>query len=90
MKYYDLDREEKKILADYEAGKLRPATGAKRKAKVYQQVARLTLAKTKNINIRLPERDLLKLKSKAAYEGIPYQTLVASILHRTIQVQLSD
>jgi len=40
------------------------------------------LGKTKNINIRLSHKDLLKLKSRAVASGIPYQTLVASVLHR--------
>jgi predicted DNA binding CopG/RHH family protein len=39
--------------------------------------------KTKNINIRISERDLYKLKAKAIEEGIPYQTLASSILHKS-------
>lgn len=45
--------------------------------------AKATLNKTRNINIRLSERDLYKLKAKAIEEGIPYQTLASSILHKS-------
>lgn len=44
--------------------------------------AKATLNKTRNINIRLSERDLYKLKAKAIEEGMPYQTLASSILHK--------
>jgi predicted DNA binding CopG/RHH family protein len=47
-----------------------------------QEIARNTLNKTRNINIRLTERDLYRLKAKAIEEGIPYQTLASSILHK--------
>ncbi len=48
-----------------------------------QSAAKATLNKTRNINIRLSERDLYKLKAKAIEEGIPYQTLASSILHKS-------
>lgn len=51
--------------------------------KELHQIAKNTLNKTRNINIRLTERDLNRLKAKAIEEGIPYQTLAASILHKT-------
>ncbi len=82
MKYYDLDQEELEILKAIEEGKVHPVAdqaGVKRRL---EEAARNTLNKTKNINIRLSERTLARLKAKAAAEGIPYQTLVASILHR--------
>ncbi|HSX02582.1 MAG TPA: hypothetical protein VLI05_04710 [Candidatus Saccharimonadia bacterium] len=50
--------------------------------KALQQYAKNTLNKTKNINIRLSERDLYRLRAKAIEEGIPYQTLASSILHK--------
>ena len=46
--------------------------------------AKNSLAKKKTISLRLPERDLRKLKAKAAQEGMPYQTLITSILHKNI------
>jgi predicted DNA binding CopG/RHH family protein len=61
--------------------------GSKR-AKVEQALDKAR--KTKNINIRINEHDLAVLKSKAASEGIPYQTLISSILHKFVSDRLVD
>lgn len=82
MKYFDLDDEERQILSDFEKDNLKSVGNISQQKRKYQKYALQTLAKTKNINIRLSEKALLKLKSKAASQGIPYQTLAASILHR--------
>ncbi|MCL5675521.1 MAG: hypothetical protein M1120_00140 [Patescibacteria group bacterium] len=82
MKYFDLDQEEKEILQALEKGKLKSAGNIAKVKKQYEQYARETLAKTKNINIRLSQKDLLKLKAKAVELGLPYQTLIASALHQ--------
>lgn len=82
MKYYNLDKEEKLIEADFEAGNYRSVRDADSAISKYQSFARNTLEKTKNINIRLSEKDLLKIKARAASLGLPYQTLVSSVLHR--------
>lgn len=81
-KYYELDPEEEEILKAFEEGKLVRVKNFEEEKKRFQQIARNTLNKTRNINIRLTERDLAKLKRKAAEEGIPYQTLASSILHK--------
>ncbi len=82
MKYLILDEEEEQIVKDFEAGKLVRSKDFEKQKKLFQEYARNALNKTKNINLRLTERDLNKLKSKAIEEGIPYQTLAASILHK--------
>ena len=46
--------------------------------------------KTKNINIRITEGDLARLKKRAEEEGVPYQTLVSSVLHRYVSDRLVD
>jgi predicted DNA binding CopG/RHH family protein len=46
--------------------------------------------KTKNINIRISEPDLTRLKKKAEEEGVPYQTLISSVLHKYITDRLVD
>jgi predicted DNA binding CopG/RHH family protein len=46
--------------------------------------------KNKNINIRISEYDIAKLKEKSLYEGIPYQTLISSIIHKYIMGKLVD
>jgi predicted DNA binding CopG/RHH family protein len=82
MKYYELTSEEKQILEDFEKDKFAEVKDSKKKAKLYKKYAKNTLSKTKNINIRLSEKVLAKLKAKAARQGIPYQTLASSVLHR--------
>ena len=82
MKYYELTKEEQEILDAVEAGKLTPVENQERAKKDLIEAARNTLNKTKNINIRLSERDLIRLKRKATEEGLPYQTLASSILHK--------
>jgi predicted DNA binding CopG/RHH family protein len=46
--------------------------------------------KTKNINIRISEYDLEKLREKSAVEGLPYQTLLSSIIHKYVSDQLVE
>ena len=82
MKYYELTKEEQEILDAVEKGKFVSVPNFEEEKKRFREIARNTLNKTKNINIRLSERDLSRLKRKAAEEGIPYQTLVSSILHK--------
>jgi predicted DNA binding CopG/RHH family protein len=81
-KFYELDSDEEEILKAFEEGKLVRVKNFVKEKKEAIEAAKNTLSKTKNINIRLSEKDLNKLKAKAAREGIPYQTLAASILHR--------
>lgn len=82
MKYVVLTDEEEQILKAVEAGEFVSVSNLEEEKKRYQQIAKNTLNKTKNINIRLSERDVDKLKVKAVEVGIPYQTLVSSVLHR--------
>lgn len=82
MKLYQLDPEEEEILKAFEKGKLVRSKNFDEEKKLLEEAAKNTLNKTRNINIRLSERDLYKLKAKAVREGIPYQTLASSILHK--------
>jgi predicted DNA binding CopG/RHH family protein len=82
MKYYDIDKNEEQILTDFDEGKLKSVKGSGELKKKFTVYAKRTLGKAKNINIRLTEKDILKLKAKAVADGMPYQTLAASILHR--------
>ena len=83
-RYYsiDLDDEEREMLEAYEKSELKDIPDFDAEKKRLRQIAKNTLNKTRNINIRLSERDLYKLKAKAVEEGIPYQTLATSILHK--------
>ena len=73
-----LDNEELKILDAYEKGKLngKPVSAAMILA------AKETMKKNKNINIRISENDLQSIKLLAAKEGMPYQTLIGSLIHK--------
>lgn len=87
FKNLKLDPEEQEINDAIESGKLRPVPVSTREKKRLQDIARFTLEKTRNINIRLSERDVLRLKAKAMEEGLPYQTLAASLLHKYVLTQ---
>ena len=73
-----LDDYENEILEAYESGKLMPSQSKTD----FQTIAKNTLKKNRKINIRISENDLSALQRKAAREGIPYQTLIGSILHK--------
>ncbi len=87
MKYYELDTLEEEILRDFESGKMKPVTGASKTKKLYQSYASAMFQKAKNINIRLSEHDLLRLKARAFEEGIPYQTYLTSLIHKHLKVR---
>lgn len=79
----DLDEEERALYEAVENGEFVPVANQKEEIAKAMNAAKATLNKTRNINIRLSERDLYKLKAKAIEEGIPYQTLASSILHKS-------
>jgi predicted DNA binding CopG/RHH family protein len=81
-----LDQEEKEITRAVESGKVRTAADFQKSKKLYQTYAGNTLEKSKNINIRISERDLARLKAKAIEDGVPYQTLVGSLIHKFTNV----
>lgn len=89
MKNYKLDEEELQILRDVEAGKYKSVDNLKEEIKRARQAAKNTLQKTKNINIRLPERDIQKLKVKAAENNLPYQTLISMLLRQYTKGEIS-
>lgn len=84
MKYVVLTDEETKLLDAIEKGEFVSVKNFDQVKKDAVAAAKNTLNKTKNINIRLSEKDLQKVKVKAAEDGIPYQTLVSSIIHRFV------
>ncbi len=85
-----LSKEEKELLNSYEKGEWRSIKDFEKKKLEYQRIAKNTSAKIKRINIRLTEKDLANLKAKSLEEGMPYQTLVASIIHKYISGKFKD
>ncbi|MBI1961199.1 MAG: antitoxin [Parcubacteria group bacterium] len=82
-KYYEsLDAEEKELLDAYNKGEFKSVPNLEEEKQKLVAAARATMAKKRNINIRISERDLHKIKTKAAEKGLPYQTLVSSVLHQ--------
>jgi predicted DNA binding CopG/RHH family protein len=84
-----LSKEEKEILKDFEAGEFESVHTPKR-MKMLQAAAEEAFKKDKRINIRISSRDLESLQRRALEEGIPYQTLVSSVLHKYVSGGLHD
>lgn len=85
-----LDSEEKEILDAFDSGKLKKSKNIKQQIEQHKVVAEATFKKDARINIRLSSKDLRSLQAKALMEGMPYQTLVSSVLHKFIDGQLID
>ena len=85
-----LNSEEQEILDGFDTGKLKRVKGTAGAIKAHQAIAAATFKKDSRINIRLSSKDLRALQAKALKEGIPYQTLVASVLHNFVDGQLID
>ena len=81
-----LDAYEQEILDRYESGKME-------KSPVSDSLvaaAKATMRKNKNINIRISENDLEAIKLQAAKEGLPYQTLIGSLIHKYVTGSLKE
>ena len=76
------DDDEKRLIAAYERGEFMPAKNQKAAKQAGVDAARRYLRKDARINIRLSTADLEMLKRRAAEEGLPYQSLIASVLHK--------
>lgn len=85
-----LSSEEREILEAFAKGKLRRSRKASETQKRHQEYAEAMLRKDARINIRLPSKDLRGLQKRALAEGIPYQTLIASILHKYLEGRLQE
>ncbi len=78
----DLDQEELEILEAYQSDRLERVALSAEEIATYRAAARAISRKEKRVNIRISARDLEDLQVKAMEEGLPYQTLMASVLHR--------
>ena len=84
MSNLKLQQDELELLASYEAEEWKSAKKIKEQKEQYRAYARATLRKDKRINIRISEKDLLDLQKRAVRQGIPYQTLISSVLHKYV------
>jgi predicted DNA binding CopG/RHH family protein len=85
-----LDPEEKENLEAFEAGKLKRSQNAPQIQKQHPDSAEAMFLKDARINIRLSSKDLRGLQKRALAEGIPYQTLIASVLHKYVEGRLRE
>lgn len=85
----ELSKEEKMLLDAVEAGEYESVLTQARKSEL-EAIASNTFKKDKRINVRISNRDLTAIQSRATEEGIPYQTLVSSIIHKYISGSLKD
>ena len=90
MSDLNLTPEELELLASYENEEWQSVKNIKEQQETYQAYARATFRKDKRINIRISEKDLLALQKRAIREGIPYQTLVSSVLHKYVMGALIE
>jgi len=78
----ELDAEEQEILEAYQRDQLESVALSAREIEGYREAARAVSRKDKRVNIRMSARDLEDLQIKAIEAGMPYQTLMASVLHK--------
>lgn len=79
-----LDKEEKSLLQEYDKGEWKSVSKKSQKMTQYQEMAHHTFQKDKRVNIRISSRILESIQTKALTEGIPYQTLISSVLHKFV------
>ena len=86
-KKYELDPEEKEILDSFNRGEW-VSTGEN--LDKYKEAAKQTFSKTHRINFRVSEKDFRSIQVKAREEGMPYQTLVSSVIHKYLTGRLKE
>ena len=84
------DKLEKDILRAYENGELVSTTPTKERKELFKAAAQATSLKDRRVNIRLSSPDLLDIQARAMEEGVPYQTLIASVLHKFVSGRLVE
>ena len=85
-----MSAEERDILDRFHRGELSSATNAEQEIKAARQAARNTFNKTKRVNLRLTERDFNLAQLRAREEGIPYQALLSSVIHKYLSGRLTE
>ena len=84
-----LNREDQELLEAFEAGEFKSDLKNERRAHL-AKLAEEAIRKDKRINIRISSRDLEALQRRAIEEGLPYQSLVSSVLHKYVSGGLKD
>ena len=84
-----IDAYEEEVLVAFEEGKL-DSVATKEELARFKAAARATAIKDRRVNIRLSSGDLSDIQVKALEEGVPYQTLIASVLHKYVSGRLAE
>ncbi len=90
MKKVKLVKEEQELLESYEKGEWVDVPGFGKRKKELMSYAKATVLKNKRVNIRVSQRDLELIQRRALEEGIPYQTLISSLLHKFVNGKLIE
>lgn len=85
-----LEKDEKEIADSVGRGQWRSVSGLKRERERYARYAKATFRKDQRINIRISSKDLEAIQKKAIEEGLPYQTLISSLLHKYASGRLRE
>jgi predicted DNA binding CopG/RHH family protein len=85
-----LDRYEREVVAGYEKEDPMSVPNLKREMARYREYAKATFQKNRRVNIRISEKDLDGIQRRAVEEGLPYQTLMSSVLHKFVTGRLTE
>ena len=85
-----LDSREKDVVASVARGEWKSVRGLKRAKKRYSRYAAATFRKDRRVNIRISSKDLEAIQKRALEEGLPYQTLISSLLHKYVSGRLHE
>jgi predicted DNA binding CopG/RHH family protein len=90
MKTSNLDKEERDLVASFERGEWKSVENLEQEREQHRQIARNTLRKDKRVTVRISSKDFEDIRAIAAEDGIPYQTLISSVLRRFASGRLMD
>jgi predicted DNA binding CopG/RHH family protein len=85
-----LEADEKELLDAVDRGEWRSTRAPKRGLSRYSRAAKATFKKDRRLNIRISTKDLEAIQKRALEEGLPYQTLIASLLHKYASGRLRE
>ena len=81
---------EVRISEDYEKGRFKSVAPSRAELERFKEAARATFIKDRRVNVRLSSPDLMDIQTRAAEEGVPYQTLIASVLHKFVTGRFTE
>ena len=85
-----IDQEEKDLMSSIENDEWQPVKNIDQEKEKAVAAARNALKKDKRINLRLTQKDYHQIQIKAIEEGIPYQTLISSLVHKYLNGSLAS